>query len=54
MMDAVKDYLTPKTFSILAYAYSIIHCLCGVVFTGIVIALKAEEAGKFTCYICRA
>ena len=51
MMDAVKDYLTPKTFSILAYAYSIIHCLCGVVITGIVIALKAEEAGKFTCYV---
>ena len=51
MMDAVKDYLTPKTFSIWAYAWSIIHCLCGAVFTGIVIALKEGEAGKFTCYV---
>ncbi|CAB3990290.1 Hypothetical predicted protein, partial [Paramuricea clavata] len=50
-MDAVKDYLTPKTFSIWAYAWSIIHCLCGAVFTGIVIALKEGEAGKFTCYV---
>ena len=51
MIDAVKDYLTPKTFSILVYVCSILHFLCGGVFTGIVIALKAEEAGKFTCNV---
>ena len=51
MIDAVKDYLTPKTFSILAYVCLIIHCLCGVVFTGIAVTLKEGEAGKFTCNV---
>ena len=51
MMDAVKDYLTPKTFGILAYVCSIVHVLCGVVFTGITVALKEGEAEKFTCYV---
>jgi uncharacterized membrane protein len=41
----------PKTFSILEYVPSINHFLSGLIFTGIVIALKAEEAGKFTCYV---
>ena len=50
-MDAVKDYLTPKTFGILAYVCSIVHVLCGVVFTGITVALKEGEAEKFTCYV---
>ena len=39
MIDAIKDYLTPKTFSIWAYVCSIVHFLCGLVITGIVIAL---------------
>ena len=51
MIDAVKDYLTPKTFGVLAYVCSIVHVLCGVVFTGIAIALKEGEAEKFTCYV---
>ena len=51
MMDAVKEYLTPKTFGILAYVCSIIHVYCGVVFSGIAIALKEGEAEKFTCYV---
>ena len=50
-MDAVKDFLTPKTFSILAYVCSIVHVLCGVVFTGIAIDLNKGEAEKFTCYV---
>ena len=50
-MDAIKDYLTPKTFGLLAYVCSIVHVLCGVVFTGIAIALKEGEAEKFTCYV---
>ena len=51
MMDAVKDYLTPKTFGILSYICSIVQLLCGVVFTGITVALKEGEAEKFTCYV---
>ena len=50
-MDAVKDYLTPKTFGILAYVCSIVQVLCGVVFTAITAALKQGEAEKFTCYV---
>ena len=50
-MDAVKDYLTPKTFGILVYICSIVQVLCGVVFTGITIDLEKGEAEKFTCYV---
>ena len=50
-MDALKDYLAPKTFGILAYVCSIVQILCGVVFTGITVALKEGEAEKFTCYV---
>ena len=50
-MDAVKDYLAPKTFSILVYICSIVQVLCDVVFTGITAALKEGEAEKFTCYV---
>ena len=42
-MDEVKDYLTPKTFGILSYVSSIVHVLCGVVFTEIAIASKEGE-----------
>ena len=51
MIDAVKDYLAPKTFGILAYVCSIVHVHCGLVFTAIAIALKEGEAEKFTCYV---
>ena len=50
-MDAVKDYLVPKTFGIFAYIYSVVQGLCGLVVTGITIALKEGEAEKFTCYV---
>ena len=46
---AVKDFILPKTFGILAYVCSTIHILCGLVFTGIIIDLKNREAEKFTC-----
>ena len=46
---AVKDFILPKTFGILAYVCSTIHILCGLVFTGIIIDLKNREADKFTC-----
>ena len=49
MTDAIKDYLTPKTFGTVAYVCSFVHILYVLVFTGIVIALKESEAGRFTC-----
>ena len=51
MLDAVKDYLTPKTFGILIYICSIVHILYGLIFTAIIIALKEGEPAKFTCYV---
>ena len=48
-MDSVKDYLTPKTFGILAYVCSIVHFLCGVVITGIAVDLNKGEADNFNC-----
>ena len=49
-MDAVMDYLAPKTFGILAYVCSVVQVLCGLVFTGITIALK-ERDEKFSFYV---
>ena len=46
---AVEDYILPKTFGILAYVCWIIHILCGVVFTGVIIDLKNWVAPEFTC-----
>ena len=50
-MDAVKDYLAPKTFGILAYVCSIAQFICGVIFTWNTDDLRKEEAEKFTCYV---
>ena len=50
-MDAVKKFLAPKTFGTWVYICSIVHVLCGVVFTWITAALKEREAEKFTCYV---
>ena len=46
---AIKDFIWPKTFGSLAYVCSIVHILCGLVFTGVIIDLKNREAEKFTC-----
>ena len=46
---AIKDFIWPKTFGSLAHACSIIHILCGLTFTGVIIDLKNREAQKFTC-----
>ena len=51
MLDAVRNYLSPKPFGTLAYVCSIIHILCGLIFTWLVIDLKGGEAEKFTCYV---
>ena len=50
---AVKDFVLPKTFGILAYVCSTIHILCGLVFTGIIIDLKNREADKFACEVAQ-
>ncbi|XP_028413221.1 NACHT, LRR and PYD domains-containing protein 3-like [Dendronephthya gigantea] len=51
MLNAVKDYLTPKTFSIPAYVCLIAQLLCGLVFTSIVVALRVGEFAKFNCAV---
>ena len=49
MMDAVKDFLVPKRFGIVAYVCVIVHFLCGLVFIAVTTALRASENGKFSC-----
>ncbi|XP_028413143.1 NACHT, LRR and PYD domains-containing protein 3-like [Dendronephthya gigantea] len=51
MLDGVKDYLTPKTFSIPAYVCLIAQLLCGLVVTSIVVALRVGEFAKFNCAV---
>ena len=51
MIDAFKDYLAPKRFSIVAYGCVIVHFLCGLVFTAVTGALRASEIGKFSCIV---
>ena len=51
MMEAVKEFLAPKTFGTCVYICSIVQVLCGVVLTGIIIDLEKGEAEKFTCYV---
>ena len=51
MLDAVKDYLTPKTFSFPAYVCLIAPLVCGLVFTSIVVALRVGEFAKFNCAV---
>ena len=50
-MEAVKEFLAPKTFGTWVYICSIVQVFCGVVFTGISIDLEKGEAKKFTCYV---
>ena len=51
MIDAVKDYLAPKRFGVVAYVCLIVHFLCGLTFTAVTSALRAGEIGKFSCTI---
>ena len=51
MIDAVKDFLVPKRFGIVAYACVIFHFLCGLAFTAVTAALRASENGKFSCTV---
>ena len=49
MLDTCKEYLTPKRFGIVAYVCVIVHFLCGLAFTVVVVTLRANENGKFSC-----
>ncbi len=51
MIDAVKDYLAPKRFGVVAYVCLIVHFLCGLTFTAVTSAIRAGEIGKFSCTI---
>ena len=46
---AIKDFIWPKSFGSLAYVCSVVHILCGVVFTGVIINVKNREPREFTC-----
>ena len=51
MIEAVKDFLVPKRFGVVAYVCVIVHFLCGLVFTAVTIALRSSENGKFSCSV---
>ena len=40
IMDTIKDYVSPKRFSILAYVCVILHFHCGVILTAITTGLS--------------
>ena len=51
MIEAVKDFLVPKRFGVVAYVCVIVHFLCGLVFTAVTAALRSSENGKFSCSV---
>ena len=51
MIDAVKDYLAPKRFGVVAYVCLIVHFLCSLIFTAVTSALRTSEIGKFSCSV---
>ena len=51
MIDTLKDYISPKRFSILAYVCVILHLICGVILTAITTALSQSETEKFSCAV---
>ncbi|CAB3999040.1 NACHT, LRR and PYD domains-containing 14-like [Paramuricea clavata] len=52
MIDAVKDYLAPKTFRIFTYVCVIVHSLCGLALSAFTTFLRiSENAGKFFCLV---
>ena len=51
MIVAVKDYIAPKRFGIVAYVCVIVHFLWGLAITAVTAALRASENGKFSCSV---
>ncbi|XP_028401002.1 NACHT, LRR and PYD domains-containing protein 14-like [Dendronephthya gigantea] len=50
-MDGIKEYISPKRFSILSYICVVIRFHCGVIFTAITTALRLSEMEKFSCAV---
>ena len=51
MIDAVKEYLAPKRFGVVAYVCLIVHFLTGLTLITVTSALRAGEFGKFSCRV---
>ena len=51
MIDTIKDYVSPKRFSILAYVCVIIHFHCGIILIAITTALRLGETEMFSCAV---
>jgi GTPase SAR1 family protein len=51
MLDGLKEYVKPKTFSILAYVCSIVQVFYCSIFIPLIVHLKDGELEKFTCYV---
>ena len=51
MIPSIKNYLSPKRFSILAYVCVILHLICGVILIAITASLKQDRLEKFSCAV---
>ena len=51
MMDSIKDFVSPKRFSILAYICVILHSICGVILIATTTALRLGETENFNCAV---
>ena len=50
-MDSVKDFVSPKRFSISSYICVILHSICGVILIATTTALRLGETEKFNCAV---
>ena len=51
MIDAVKEYLAPKRFGVVAYVCLIVHFLTGLTLITVTSTLRAGEFDKFSCRV---
>ena len=51
MIDSVKDFVSPKRFSVSAYLCGILHSICGVILIAITSNLGKDETEKFSCAV---
>ena len=50
-IDSIRDFVSPKRFSILAYVCVILHSICGVILISITANLEKDETEKFSCAV---
>jgi hypothetical protein len=48
-MESLKEFLTPSRFSLYGYIVAVLYLFCGIVFSGIVVNLRASELRNFHC-----